>query len=158
VCGLDHVDAAGLGALATGPALPELASLRLGLVWGGSAAGVPAAVRSVLDAGTLPRLVSLTLCDCKPIPAGLPRDGREALGDGLAAALAGCPGAARLQELRLDVRPLSRAGAEALAASPHLAGLRLLDAPVGRDDRAARALLTARFGKRAVLDLGPRAY
>jgi uncharacterized protein (TIGR02996 family) len=158
VCGLDHVDVAGLGALASGPALPELASLRLGLVWSGTAAAMPAAVRAVLDAGTLPRLVSLTLCDTRPTPAGRLRDGREAVGDGLATALARCPGAARLQELRLDVRPLSRAGAKALASSRHLSGLRLLDAPVGRDDQAARAILADRFGRRALLDLGPRAY
>ncbi len=156
VCGLDHVTPGGAMALATGGQLPELASLRLGLICNSPADPLPEALRSVLDSDQLPGLVSLALVDLQPAPGGRPPD-RGDLGDRILKALAGCAGVARLQELRLDLRNLTRVGTTALAESPHLERLRLLDVSVKETSEAAD-ILRSRFGDRVGFFPGGRTY
>jgi uncharacterized protein (TIGR02996 family) len=152
VCGLDHVTADGLAALAAGPVLPELASLRLRCDWqnrsGRGRDPVEKTLCSLLDSGALPGLVSLTLCDTRPA-----RDP-----DPMAKAIARCAGAARLEELRLDIGPLTLVGAAALAESPHLERLRLLDVELAPGEDAACQILDSRFGNRVSLNWESRTY
>jgi hypothetical protein len=101
----------------------------------------------------------------------------NALGDHEARLLAGSPYARRLVYLSLGANRIGRAGIEAIAASPHLSGLRVLDlddnaveSPVSKwlDDggselveyvgaRLFQADLVARFGRKAWMDRGPNA-
>ncbi len=82
-----------------------------------------------------PRLVSLSVGDHQPLPE-------------FVTALAASPAAARLRELHLS-GPL--AAADALARSPHLAGLDLLHVGEG-EDGAAHDRLRDRFGPRVTVD------
>jgi hypothetical protein len=151
VCALDHVTVETLAALEMPSGLPELADLRLGLVWRQPEDPIAERLRAVLEAGTLPGLVSLTLCDTTPHhrTAGVNRDR-------IALLLASCPASARLLELQLDA--VARTGALALANSPYLDGLQLLDVRVWPQDRDAELALTQRFGDRAFLGIVSREF
>jgi hypothetical protein len=151
VCSLDHVRVDTLAALLRAPGLPALAELRLGLVWRRPDDPFVERLRAVLEAGALPGLVSLTLCDTTP-------HGHTASEswDRIASMLANCPASAGLRELQLDT--VTRTGALALANSPYLGGLQLLNTHVWPRDEEAELALTQRFGNKAFLGIVNREF
>jgi hypothetical protein len=80
------------------------------------------------------------------------------LSDEIASAIARCLGAARLREVRLDMGPLTRTGAAALAKSRRLECLQLLDVDVAQGDEEACRILEGRFGNRVSLHWESRTY
>lgn len=151
VCALDHITCDALAALGRQPGLPELTDLRLGMVWKRKDDPFAERLRALLEAGTLPRLVSLTLCDTTPH-----RGTATANWDRIATALAACPAVAGLRELQLDT--VTGAGARALANSPHLNELQLLNVHVWPKRPRAERALTARFGTRVNTEIVSREY
>jgi uncharacterized protein (TIGR02996 family) len=146
VCALRHMTADALSALTQAPGLPDLAELRLDLVWTGPNDRVADRLRDVLEAGTLPALVHLMLSNT-PQTRGL----KVRHGDEIAGAVANCPGAAGLRTLYLG-EAVTRVGAAALAGSKHLSGLQVLNVPVWPKDADAERMLADRFGNRVHLD------
>jgi uncharacterized protein (TIGR02996 family) len=149
VCALDHVTVKTLAALERAPGLPELTDLRLGLVWRKARDPFARRLRAILEAGTLPRLVSLTLCDTTP-HRGM---GSECW-DQIALMVANCPASAGLRELHLPA--VTRTGSLAIASSPYLSSLQLLNTPLWPQDKDAERALTERFGNRAFLGIEGR--
>jgi uncharacterized protein (TIGR02996 family) len=111
--GLHSVNPSGpaLRGLAAAAPLPALGRLSLSSRF---TPGAVAALAEWLASDRLPRLRALEI------------QYSPALGAAGAAALAACPGLARLRELDLTGSRLGNRGARALAASPHLANLRVL--------------------------------
>jgi uncharacterized protein (TIGR02996 family) len=129
--GLHSVNLSGpaLRALAAAPPLPALERLTISSRF---TADTVAALAEWLASDRLPRLRALE------IPYS------PALGAAGVAALADCPGLARLRDLDLTGDRLGNRGARALAASPHLANLRVLRLEQnGIPGTAARALAEA---------------
>ncbi len=126
--GLSSVQLTGpaLRAFVAAPPLPALERLSLGDRF---TPDTVAALAEWLASDRLPRLRALTIAYS------------PALGAAGAAALASCPGLARLRELDLTGCRLGDRGARALAASPHLTNLRVLRLEQnGIRGTAARAL------------------
>ena len=151
VCALDHITCDALAALGRRPGLPELTDLRLGMVWKRKDDPFAERLRALLEDGKLPRLVSLTLCDTTPH-----RGTATANWDRIATALAACPAVAGLRELQLDT--VTAAAARALADSPHLSDLQLLNVRVWPEDAAAERALSERFGARVNTEIVSREY
>jgi uncharacterized protein (TIGR02996 family) len=151
VCALDHATIETLAALETAPGLPELVELRLGLVWRLPDDPFADRLGAVFEAGTLPRLVSLSLSDTTP------HNGTATTNwDRIALRLANCPALTGLRELQFGT--VTRAGALALANSPYLNALQLLNVRVWPQDQEAELALTQRFGSRAFLGIVSREY
>ena len=131
--------------------MPQLADLRLGLVWMQPDDPFAERLCAVLEAGTLPGLVSLTLCDTTPHS----NTARENW-DRIASLLANCPASAGLRELQLDT--VTCTGARALANSPYLGALQLINTRVWPRDKDAELALTQRFGDKAFLGIVNREY
>jgi uncharacterized protein (TIGR02996 family) len=153
VLALDHVSRRALGGLTKAPGMPHLADLRLGLVRQSADDILGDRLRAVLDAGTLPNLVSLTVCETTPHRG----DYRKPPGDELAEAVAASASMANLRELQL-AEAVTMTGAKALANSPHLAGLQRLTARVWPKDESAEQLLKERFGSVVTLDIISREF
>jgi uncharacterized protein (TIGR02996 family) len=151
VCALDHVTVETLAALGKAPGLPDLADLRLGLVWRQNDDPFAERLCAVLEAGTLPSLISLTLSDTTPR-----RGTVHANWDRIALLLANCPACVGLRELQMGA--VSRQGAMALTNSPYLSALQLLNVHVWPKDEDAELALTTRFGNRAFLGIVGREY
>lgn len=142
-CALSHMSFEALAGLERQPGLLELEELRLCLIHTGSDVPILAnRLRAVLDAGVFPRLTSLWVYDATPEIRT-----RQRIGDALAQALALSPGLASVGYLRLG-NTLTRAGAEALAQSPHLDQVKAIDARIYPADPVAEQLLVERFGSR----------
>lgn len=135
ICALDNLTADGLAALARPPGLPHVVDLRLGFRLRGDES-LDVALRAVLEAAALPRLIRLTLCNRTADSSASIHSG-----DALATMIANCPAAAGLRELHLGP-PIGRQGAAALANSRYLDGLQLLS--VRLMDRTQ--VLSGRFG------------
>ncbi len=153
VLALDHVSRRALSGLRKAPGMPHLADLRLGLVRQNADDLMGDRLRDVFDAGTLPNLVSLTLCETTPNRGSY----RKPPGDELAEAVARSASAAGLRELQL-AEAVTMAGAKALADSPYLAGLQRLAARVWPRNEAAEQLLKERFGGVVTLDIISRDF
>jgi uncharacterized protein (TIGR02996 family) len=106
-----NLPAQALRALAAAPPLPALERLA---ITNGFTPDIVAALAEWLASDRLPRLRALEITFS------------PSLGGAGAAALAACPGLARLRELELTGSRVSNRAAQALAASPHLANLRVL--------------------------------
>jgi uncharacterized protein (TIGR02996 family) len=146
VCALDHTTCDALAGLARKPGLPDLAELRLGLVWTGARDPVGARLAAALDAGTLPRLVNLMLYETTPGHGSKVRHGDE-----IAKVIAKAPAASGLRSLHLG-ESVTRTGAVALARSRHLSAIQVLNVRVWPRNADAERLLADRFGSRLQLD------
>jgi len=151
VCALSRLSVDTLATLERAPGSAELTELRLGLEWRQSGDPFGEQLCRILEAGTLPRLLSLTLCDTTP-NRGAPRHSRDCtLRDRVAMLLSNCPAIAGLRELQFgDI--ITRTGALALANSPYLDGLQLLNVRVWSLDEVGESALRQRFGNRVYLD------
>lgn len=109
----------------------------------------PDGLAALLEGPSAGRLRRLQLNGC------IVRDAWRATPEGEAAGrlLAACPRLAALEELHLVLEGVGDEGALALAASPHLAGLRLLDLGGNRFGPAAVEALRQRFGPRVYCDV-----
>jgi hypothetical protein len=106
-----NLPAQALRALAAAPPLPALERLSIASRF---TPDIVAALAEWLASDRLPRLRALEITFS------------PSLGGAGTAALAACPGLARLRELELTGSRVSNRAAQALAASPHLANLRVL--------------------------------
>jgi uncharacterized protein (TIGR02996 family) len=140
VCALDHMTCAALAGLAREPGLPDLAELRLGLVWRRAKDPFEKRLRDVLEAGTLPRLISLMVFETTPMVGT-----RVPHGDQIAVAVAGCAAASALRALHLG-ESVTKVGATALANSKYLSNLQLLNVRLWPKDPEGERLLVDRFG------------